>query len=135
MLEKIQWQGQILALILRRELNVDGVKFFTSADNPLQLGILQHRQGTEIKPHLHPDSVRTINMTQEVLYIERGRVKADFYNKDGENISSSILNTGDAILLLSGGHGFKILEDAKILEIKQGPYCGVDRDKERIDRK
>lgn len=132
-MEKVELQGEVLALILRHELSVEGVNFFTTSDNPIQVGILQHRQGTEIKPHIHRDSTRTIKSVQEVLHIEYGKVEANFYNQRGGKIGSSILNTGDTILLLSGGHGFRILEEAKILEIKQGPYYGVKEDKECLD--
>jgi hypothetical protein len=68
-----------------------------------------------------------------VLHIEYGKVEINFYNQRGEKIGSSILNTGDTILLISGGHGLTILEEAKILEIKQGPYYGVKEDKECLD--
>lgn len=129
MLEKVELQGQVFALILRHEFSGEGANFLTASDNPIQLGILQHRQGTELKPHVHPDSIRTIKSTQEVLHIEYGKVQADFYDKNGEKVGTCILNRGDTILLLSGGHGFRILEDAKILEIKQGPYHGTEGDK------
>lgn len=132
-MEKVELQGQVFALILRHELSVDGINFFTASDNPIQLGVLQHRRGIEIKPHVHRDSIRMIKDIQEVLHIEYGKVEANFYNQRGEKIGSSILNTGDTILLISGGHGFRILEDAKILEIKQGPYYGVKEDKECLD--
>jgi hypothetical protein len=35
------------------------------------------------------------------------------------------LETGDIILLVAGGHGFRCLEDTVLLEIKQGPYTGL----------
>lgn len=133
MVEKVELQGQVFALILRHELSVEGVNFFTTSDNPIQLGILQHRQGTKIKPHIHRDSIRKIKSVQEVLHIEYGKVEINFYNQRGEKIGSSILNTGDTILLITGGHGLTILEEAKILEIKQGPYYGVKEDKECLD--
>lgn len=131
--ERIELKGEVYALILRRELNVEGVNFFTTPDNPLQLGILQHGKGTEIKPHVHRNTLRTIENVQEVLYIEYGKVETSFYNKNGEKVGSSVLNTGDTILLLNGGHGFRILKDARILEVKQGPYRGVENDKVVLD--
>ena len=39
------------------------------------------------------------------------------------------LKAGDVAVLFSGGHGFEILEDTLMLEIKQGPYAGT-KDKE-----
>ena len=129
MLEKIESQGKTFALILRHELEVEGVKFFTASDNPLQLGVIQHEKGTEIKAHVHRNATREIGSIQEVLHIEYGRVEVNFYNMNGEEINAAVLNTGDTILLLDGGHGFKILEDTRILEIKQGPYHGIEDDK------
>lgn len=132
MIEKIEANGKVIALILRRELEMEGVNFFTEEDNPIQLGILKHRQGVRIKPHIHKSLPKTISDVQEVLHIEYGKVETEFYNEKGEKIKSAILNEGDTILLLSGGHGFNILEDSKIIEVKQGPYYGVGGDKELI---
>jgi hypothetical protein len=135
MLEKIEAEGKLLALILRSQFEDPGVSFVTSWDNPFQLGVLKHHQGYKIKPHHHKDTTKTISSIQEALHIEYGEVKAAFYEADGREIGSAILNAGDTILLLSGGHGFEILKDSKIIEIKQGPYYGVDDDKERFQAK
>jgi len=133
MIEKMEWEGKVFALILRQNYEPEGVTFITSEDNPLQLGILKHRQGAKIKPHTHKSFPKNVNEVQEVLHIEYGRVETDFYNEGGQKIASTVLNSGDTILLLSGGHGFNILEDSKIIEVKQGPYHGVEEDKERFD--
>ncbi len=133
LVEKVESQGQVFALILRHELSVDGTNFFTAPNNPIQLGILQHGRGTEIRPHVHRDSTRAITNTQEVLHIEYGKVEASFYNEQAEKVGTSTLNSGDTILLISGGHGFRVLEDARILEVKQGPYYGAEEDKALLD--
>ena len=78
---------------------------------------------------MHRSSPKTINEIQEVLYIEHGKVEVEFYESSGKKIGNAILNSGDTILLLSGGHGFNILEDTKMIEVKQGPYSGVEEDK------
>jgi hypothetical protein len=58
-----------------------------------------------------------------------GKVKIEVYNDEGEMLKTLTLQAGDAILLASGGHRVKVLEDAKIIEVKQGPYAGfVDKD-------
>ena len=132
MIEKIEYGGEVFALILRQNYEPEGVDFITAEDNPLQLGVLKHQKGSKIKPHSHRDSPRTINKVQEVLYMAYGKVEAEFYESNGKKVGSTILNPGDTILLLSGGHGFNILEDSKIIEVKQGPYRGVEEDKERI---
>jgi len=132
-IEKIEWNGKIFALILHGNFEKDGVNFFTYKENPLQLGMLKHKSGIKIKPHIHKTSLKKIDSMQEVLHIEHGKVEANFYDNNGEKIGSSILNSGDTILLINGGHGFKILEDSKIIEIKQGPYSGVTEDKEYLE--
>ena len=35
-------------------------------------------------------------------------------------------------MLVSGGHGFSVLEEVEMIEVKQGPYSG-DADKKRFD--
>ena len=46
-------------------------------------------------------------------------------------VESKVLEKNDIILLASGGHGFKMLENSEIIEVKQGPYCG-EEDKVRF---
>ena len=132
MIEKIEWNGEVFALIMRKEYSQEGVNFITAGDSPLQLGTLKLQRGAKIQPHIHRELARIINEVHEVLHIEYGEVEANFYDADGGKFGSVILNTGDTALLLSGGHGFNILEDSKILEVKQGPYYGVDGDKKRF---
>jgi hypothetical protein len=43
-----------------------------------------------------------------------------------------VLESGDVILLSNGGHGFEVLEEVEMIEVKQGPYCG-DEDKTRFN--
>jgi len=82
-------------------------------------------------PHVHNLVPREIKYTQEVLFVRRGKVKVDFYSKHKQHIGSRILSQGDVILLASGGHGFEMLEETEMIEVKQGPYLGVD-DKEHF---
>ena len=132
MIEKIEWQGKLLALIVRHRFDNEGVNFVTEENSPLQVGVLKHPQGFRIKPHIHRASKKIITTVQEVLHVEYGRVGVNFYGVNGEQIESAVMNMGDTILLIAGGHGFDILEDSKIIEVKQGPYEGVERDKKLL---
>ena len=132
-LERIEWEGEIFAIILRKEWQTENVVFFTDEDSFLQLGVLAHKKGKEIRPHIHRPRREIIEEIQEVLHIEEGRVEVNVYKK-GKRIASSILDSGDTILLLRGGHGFKILEDSRIIEVKQGPYRDKRIDKEYLDK-
>lgn len=132
MIERLEHKGKIFALIIRGGFEKDGVNFVTTEDNSLQLGILKHEKGVKIKPHVHKKVNKIINNIQEVLHVEYGKVEVNFYEERGKGIDSRILSSGDTILLIAGGHGFEILEDSKIIEIKQGPYYGNDEDKRRF---
>lgn len=130
MIEKITHKNKVFAMIIRKNIESESTKFFTPEDYPLQVGILKHGRGVILKPHVHRMSKKLITATQEVLYIERGKVEASFYTHGGKKIATKILNQGDILFLVDGGHGFKMLEDTKIIEVKQGPYNDVKTDKE-----
>ena len=93
---------------------------------------MKHPKGRLIVPHLHNSVERIVYYTQEVLVIKKGVLKVDFYDTKTTYLFSRILNSGDVILLASGGHGFEIIEDLEMFEIKQGPYIG-EQDKTRFD--
>ncbi|MBO5674431.1 MAG: hypothetical protein J6S09_09115 [Paludibacteraceae bacterium] len=85
-----------------------------------------------IAPHVHNLVERKVELTQEVLIVRSGKVRVDFYDDDRNYIESRIIQTGDVCLLANGGHGFKVLEQAEMIEVKQGPYCG-EMDKVRFE--
>ncbi|GGG96944.1 cupin domain-containing protein [Pedobacter zeae] len=132
MLEKIENQGVILAIIIRSNYNKKGISFFTPDDFSQQLGYMNRPKGYKIDPHVHNLVERKVTLTQEVLYVKSGKVRVDFYKDEHNYLQSRIVETGDVILLATGGHGFEMLEDSEMIEIKQGPYCG-DEDKVRFD--
>ena len=130
-IEKIIHKEQMFALILRSRYESDGIKFFTPDDFPQQLGYMRHKKGHKIIPHLHNKVKREISYTFEVLMVKSGKVKVNFYDDHKQYLENKILNKGDVILLAYGGHGFEILEDSEMIEVKQGPYAGDD-DKTRF---
>lgn len=132
MLEKIIFEGEMFALIIRSSYTGEGISFFTPDDFSQQLGYMKRNKGYVITPHVHNPVNRKVKYTNEVLFIKSGKVRVDFYNKDQEHLESRILNTGDFILLAFGGHGFEMIEDSEIIEVKQGPYAG-DTDKTRFN--
>lgn len=131
MLEPINHDGQMLALILRAGYRADGIKFFTPDDFSQQLGYMNRPRGYVIPPHVHNPVKREVHFTKEVLFLRSGSVRVDFYDDDQKYLESRILYQGDVVLLAFGGHGFEMLEDSEIIEVKQGPYCG-DADKTRF---
>ncbi len=121
-IETIAQNGQVLALIVRRDFSEPGLHFFTPTDFSQQLAYMHHPAGKVIQPHLHNAVRREVVHTQEVLFVKSGRVRIDFYGNDQVYLESRTLEAGDVILLASAGHGFEMLEEAEMIEVKQGPY-------------
>ena len=119
---------EVIAIIIRREFSDEGIKFFTPDDFSQQLAYMNRPKGHVIPPHVHNVVPRSVSLTQEVLLVRKGKVRVDFYEDDQSYLQSLVLNTGDVVLLASGGHGFEMLEDTEMIEVKQGPYAG-EKDK------
>ncbi|AXE30464.1 hypothetical protein DK842_11490 [Chromobacterium phragmitis] len=132
MIEEIRDGDTVMALILRRDYKVDGIQFLTPDSYSQQLGYMNRPQGYVIKPHVHNPVSREVQYTNEVLFIKSGRVRVDFYGNDQQYRESRVLENGDIILLIVGGHGFQMLEASEIVEVKQGPYVG-EHDKIRFE--
>lgn len=132
MIEEIRNGEELLAIIIRQDHDKEGIQFLTPGDFSQQLAYMHHPAGHVIAPHFHNRVVRTIHYTQEVLVIKKGKLRVDFYNENKVHTKSTILSDGDIILLCSGGHGFEVLEEVSMVEIKQGPYVG-ENDKVRFE--
>lgn len=123
--EHIGYDGRVIAIVFRDNLNVDGIKFFTDRNNPFQVGAHRRLRGTVIAPHLHViEKPLAVDSIQEILFIKKGKIRLTLYTKDTRKIAQKILKTGDSVLLMDLGHGVELLEDSEIFEVKQGPYPG-----------
>lgn len=131
MIENITHDGLLLAIIVRNDFDKGGIHFFTPNDFSQQLAYMHHPAGKTIEPHVHNPVKRDIHYTKEVLFIKRGKLRVDFYSNSQQYIESCILKSGDVILLSEGGHGFEVLEELEMFEVKQGPYAG-EQDKTRF---
>ncbi|MCR9140732.1 MAG: hypothetical protein NXI24_00560 [bacterium] len=131
MIQKVFHGEQMLALILKAEYDEPGIQFFTPDEFSQQLAHMKHPSGKIIQPHVHNPVPREVQFTQEVLFIKKGKLRVDFYDDDQNYLESYILSDGDTILLATGGHGFEVLEDLEMIEVKQGPYAG-EADKTRF---
>lgn len=133
MIEKIIFKNKLLALIVRGKYrNKKGITFFTPNDSTQQFGYMKHKKKHIIKPHLHKKRLTKILYTTEVILILKGIVRVDFYDPKKKYLFSKIIKKNDIIMLVSGGHGFKVLKDVQMLEIKQGPYS-LSKDKIKFD--
>ena len=127
--EEIKHNDKLIAIILRSNYSRNETTFFNPPDFSQQLGYIVYKKDGIIKPHFHKKVHRDITLTQEVLFIKKGRLTINFYTTGKKYIESRELKEGDVIFLCSGGHGFKMLEDTEMVEVKQGPYSGREDDK------
>jgi len=131
LIKKVFDGDELLAIIITSDYNEKGIHFFTPDDFSQQLGYMNHPKGKIILPHIHNPVPRRVEYTQEVIFIKSGKLRVDFYDLKKKYIESYTLSENDVILLIKGGHGFEVLEDIEMFEIKQGPYVG-ENDKTRF---
>ena len=121
----------LMAIIIGADFAEPGIHFFTPGELSQQLAYMRHPAGKVIEPHVHNPVPREVQHTQEVLLIKRGKMRVDFYDEQQRYLQSRILQAGDVILLAVGGHGFEVLEEIEMIEVKQGPHAG-ELDKRRF---
>jgi len=121
----------LLAIIISANFDRPGIHFFTPGDLSQQLAYMKHSTGKIIEPHVHNPVSREVFFTQEVLIIKKGKLRTDFYTEQQQYLESRIISAGDVILLVAGGHGFEVIEEVEMIEVKQGPYVG-ELDKTRF---
>jgi hypothetical protein len=131
LIEHITDQGRPLAYIIRGSFQPDKTTFFTPPEFKQQVGYVVYPAGGEVARHVHKRLERRLVGTSEVLIVRKGRCLMNVYNDDRALVATRELVTGDIMLMVGGGHGFRMLEDTVLLEVKQGPYTGVD-EKERF---
>lgn len=131
LVERIYWGETCLAYIIRASFLPDRTTFLTPPEYKQQVGYIVYPAGGEIQRHVHLPLERHLVGTSEVLVVKKGRCEIDIYNDERELVSTRELREGDIMLMVGGGHGFRMLEDTILLEIKQGPYTGLD-EKERF---
>lgn len=122
--EHITVAGRPLAYIIRAELSPAATTFLTPNDFRQQVGFVVYPKGGEVAKHIHLPIERHLTGTSEVIVVRSGRCELDVYDDDRSLVATRTLNPGDVMLMVGGGHGFRMLEDTVLLEVKQGPYTG-----------
>jgi hypothetical protein len=123
MIEKIFHKKKMLALIVRGKYrNKKGITFFTPSESTQQFGYMKHKKKYIIKPHLHKKRLTKIFYTTEVILILKGILRVDFYSQLKKYLFSKILKEKDIIMLVDGGHGFKIIKDVEMLKFDNESY-------------
>jgi cupin fold WbuC family metalloprotein len=129
-IEIISDRGTPLAYIVRASWMPESTEFLTPNYFGQQMGMIVYGAGTEIQPHLHLPVVREVLGTTECIVVRKGACELDIYDQSKQLIESRSLKTGDIVMLLGGGHGFRMSEDTVLFEVKQGPYVqGADKER------
>lgn len=131
MIEHIEHDDALFAIIIRADFKEPGITFVTQPELSHQVAYISHGKGKCIEPHLHNPVLRSVQFTHEVLILRKGKLRVDLYGEDQAYVTSRMLHSGDTIVLMHGGHGFEVIEDLEMLEVKQGPYVG-EQDKSRF---
>src|SRR3954453_13601646 len=125
-IETIARGDETLAYIVRPSFGPSAKMFATPDECLQQVGFVVHGAGSEIPRHFHRPVERAIVGTPEVLVVRQGRCEIDIYDSNQELVATPGLRPDDAMGMVGGGHGFRMLEDTILLEVKQGPYFGPD---------
>ncbi len=118
-------ENTLASIIIRKDYQPGETTFITSPDLAQQVGFVVYPQGGVIRRHIHKTVDRTNISSSEALIVRQGRLKIDIFDQDKQLLATRELEAGDFVLMVSGGHGFHILEDTILLEIKLGPYGGA----------
>ena len=127
--ELIRSGDQVLCYIIHPDLQVQKTTFITPVDARQQVGFIVYPKGGAIRRHAHRPLERHLVGMSEVLIVRSGHAQMDIYDEAHQLVTTRDLLAGAVVVLVSGGHGFRLLEDTVMLEIKQGPYLG-EQDKE-----
>ena len=130
-IEKICYDGKPLAYVIRADVQPAQTAFITPPEDKQQVGFIVYPKGSQIARHTHRPLERRIIGTSEVLIVRKGHCLVDIYNDAQELVGTCELHGGDVVLFVGGGHGMRMLEDTVFLEVKQGPYTGLE-EKERF---
>lgn len=119
-----------VAIIHRSEEWKDGLDFLTPDESFIQAGTWWYGAGKQLKAHTHIVNERTVERTQETVIVLSGSMRIDFYDDANKIFHQEIVKTGDICVILTVGHGYQILEDnTKIVEVKNGPFTTIEKDK------
>ncbi len=125
-------EGHLLAILVSHEHEPPDTEFMTTSDLNMQLGFIKYPEGGYIQPHIHLPIERHLVGTSEVLVIRSGKMETFIFDCDRRLVKKKVMGAGDILVLVNGGHGFRMLEDTVLMEVKQGPYTGL-KEKERFD--
>jgi hypothetical protein len=119
-MKKILYKNKLVGIFLRTIKK--GSLPITDGKEPLQMVTLKHLRGKYLLAHTHKPTPRYTKSMQECLIVKKGKIRIDLYGPDKKMFKKISMREGDSFLLMNGGYGIHFLEDAELLELKNGPF-------------
>ena len=118
--------------IVKPDFSKEGLNFVTSNEKSLQVGIWNYKKGKNLEPHFHNTYDRNADITSESVFVVKGTILIKVYTKKLELILEKTLQAGEMIIQFYGVHEYIMLEDSIVVETKNGPYSGPEKDRTRV---
>lgn len=94
----------------------------TDGKQSLELLTQKYPRGSYLKAHIHLPRKRVNKHLQECFIVRKGKVRIDLYGPDKKFFKFIYLKAGELFIALSGGHGFHVMKDVEMIELKNGPF-------------
>lgn len=104
----------------------------TPLDWGIQLGVSYKDEGYIVEPHYHIRDKSPRRIGVEALLVLEGEISVNLYDTNGSLLKSINLRKGDGIVMKCA-HSVLFKNKSIVLEIKEGPYPGSDKDKVKIN--
>lgn len=128
-MQRFVYKNKVYAEVIRAKTKSMKTKFFSDSKSSFQFGFVSHKKGYIENPHYHRKIKRVINDCQQVLFVQKGKIKVKFFNEKKKLIKNILIKKGDAINIVQGIHLIKILENSQCITVKQGPFISDKMDK------
>lgn len=133
-MEEIRMNDETVAIFHKTSTWKQGLDFLTPRETFIQAGTWWYQKGKDLRSHLHIPNERVAERTHETIVILSGKVRVDLYDEQKKLFHREELSAGDIGIILKVGHGYHILEDnTKVVEVKNGPFISVEKDKVFLD--
>ena len=134
-IKNITFKDELYSSVFDLKNIKEGLDFITSDNSFIQVGTWDYQEGKILDAHYHNTFERKSYITQEVVLVVQGSIVCNLYTIEGQFITSEEINQGQLIIQYQGIHEYEIKKDSKVLEIKNGPYFGPEKDRTRINVK
>ena len=134
-IKEINKAGKRYGIVVKCRQFPEGLNFYTKDSDFVQVATWHYNKGKYLKAHSHKKLERKTDAAQEVVFVKKGLLKFWIYDDKEERFFEDTLKQGEILITFYGGHAYEILEDnTEILEVKNGPYPGLEKDKKVIEK-